>query len=595
MSSQKTRWAFYAALLFSRIYLILILPSVVVGQVIPTVRSISLEGNHFVSGEQILTMLLTKKEGAFSDTVLSIDMIHVLEIYKNNAYFQARIDSMWVIYDTARQHVDVHIFINEGKVSIFRQIEIDGCHHLTTEEVRTTMQLRVGDPFISSVLEQDIRTILQHYERKGFPLAKVALHNISFVDSTNEISVCVQLHIDEGKELHVTEMRIEGNKTTKDYIIIRQARLRKNELFHSDLPELIKRRLEHVQLFSSVSLPELYLTEKGEGGMLVRVVEGNQNSFDGVLGYIPSSNLNGSGYLTGLVNVSLRNLFGTGRKLSARWYQENKTSQEIELHYFEPWVASYPFNVELGFFQRKQDSTFVRIQYDFSADLMVTEEFSLGASFSQRNVYPSVGFGQKVIAASRTTSFGASVHYDSRDNPTTPTQGIFYSTEYQSGSKRTMSSEAFPSESKSTTQRLVFDLSYYLSLFHRQVFATELHLRDFKSAASDVSDLFRLGGASTLRGYREGQFFGSRLVWMNLEYRFLVATRSFFYGFVDVGYILQPDVAAVGIKASEQSKIGYGIGVRMDSVLGLIGVSFALGEGDTFSTSKIHIRLINEF
>jgi outer membrane protein insertion porin family len=251
--------------------------------------------------------------------------------------------------------------------------------------------------------------------------------------------------------------------------------------------------------------------------------------------------------------------------------------------------------MQIGFFQRKQDSTFVRIQYDLAADLMLTEEFSLGASFSQSNVYPSAGYGQRVIARSRTTSFGASLCYDSRDNPVTPTQGILYSTEYQSGSKKTMSSDAFPSETKSTTQRLVFDLSYYLSLFHRQVLATELHLRDFKSGASDESDLFRIGGASTLRGYREGQFSGSRLVWINMEYRFLVSPRSFFYGFVDVGYIRQPDIVTLGLKATEQSKIGYGIGVRMDSALGLIGVSFALGEGDTFSTSKIHIRLINEF
>jgi outer membrane protein insertion porin family len=111
----------------------------------------------------------------------------------------------------------------------------------------------------------------------------------------------------------------------------------------------------------------------------------------------------------------------------------------------------------------------------------------------------------------------------------------------------------------------------------------------------DKSDLFRLGGAATLRGYREGQFLGSRLVWTNLEYRFLVALRSFFYGFIDVGYIAQPSITAIGLTASERSKIGYGVGVRIDSALGLIGVSFALGEGDTFSTSKIHIRLINEF
>ena len=235
------------------------------------------------------------------------------------------------------------------------------------------------------------------------------------------------------------------------------------------------------------------------------------------------------------------------------------------------------------------------MQYDVSVEFMLTDEFSVGASFSQCGVYPSEGYGRSVMAESKTTSLGVSIRYDSRDNPTTPTSGIFYSTEYQTGSKQTTISEIFPTEGKSTTQRLVFDLSSYLSIFFRQVLATELHLRDFSSSTMDVSDLFRLGGASTLRGYREGQFLGSRIVWTNLEYRFLVAPRSFFYGFVDIGYIVQPVIAAVSMTASENSKIGYGIGVRMDSALGLIGVSFALGEGDTFSTSKIHIRLINEF
>ena len=261
-----------------------------------------------------------------------------------------------------------------------------------------------------------------------------------------------------------------------------------------------------------------------------------------------------------------------------------KSSQETELHYFEPWVASYPINAQLGFFQRKQDSTFVKVQYDISSELMITDEFSAGISFSQCNVYPTEGYGSSVMAGSKTISFGGSIRYDSRDNVTTPTSGILYSTEYQTGTKQTSASGIFPAEVKSTTQQLTFDLSLYLSTFFRQVIAPELHFRDFSSSIIDMSNLFRLGGASTLRGYKEGQFLGSRIVWTNLEYRFLVAPRSFFYGFIDAGYIVQPDIPAIGMKALEQSKIGYGIGVRMDSSLGLIGVSFALGEGDTFST-----------
>jgi outer membrane protein insertion porin family len=577
-------------------FLFLILSSVVNGQVSLTVHSVEFGGNHTLSANQLTATLSTKRGGPFSESVLAGDLERIVDLYKNHAYLHARIDSMLVQRDTIPHDVEVHIFLTEGKPSVVRRIEFDGCQNLTAAELYPGMQLHEGDPFIPSLLEQDVQTLLQQYERKGYPLSKIAVQNVSFVDSADEMSVTVQLHIDEGKALHISEIHIEGNKTTKDYVIMREARVRENELFRSDLPERIKRRLDHLQLFSSVSLPELYLTEAEQAGLLVRVVEGNQNNFDGVLGYVPSTASGGNGYITGLVNISLRNLFGTGRKLSVRWYQETKSSQETELHYFEPWIASYPVNAQLGFFQRKQDSTFVRMQYDIATELMITEEFSVGISFSQNSVYPTERYdGSKAMAESRTTSWGVSIRYDSRDNPTTPTNGILYSTEYQTGTKQTLSSDAFPIGSRSTTRRVVFDLLYYLSPFLRQVIATELHLRDFSNDHADVSDLFRLGGATTMRGYQEGQFLGSRLLWTNLEYRFLVASRSFFYGFIDFGYIVQPAFAAMDGKASEQSKVGYGIGVRMDSALGLIGVSIALGEGDTFSTAKIHIRLINEF
>jgi outer membrane protein insertion porin family len=564
-------------------------------QTLLTVRSINFEGNHAFSANQLTVAISSKKGGPFSESVLKTDIENILDLYKNQAYIHARVDSVSMKSDTLRQEVEVRMFISEGKPSVVRQIELDGCRNIKSDELLAVMQLHKGALFVPSILEEDIQTILQHYENKGYPLAKVTIQNISFADSMEEMSVRVQMHIDESKALHIVEMRIEGNRTTKEYVIMREARLKEKELFLGDLPERIKRRLDHLQLFSSISLPELYLTDTEQGGILVRVVEGNYNSFDGVLGYVPSSSSSGSGYVTGLVNVSLRNLFGTGRKLSVRWYQENKTSQETELHYFEPWVASYPVNIQLGLFQRKQDSMFVRMQYDVAAELMLTEEFSVGVSFSQSGVYPTQGYGSTVMAESKTTNLGASIRYDSRDNPTTPKSGILYLTEYQTGSKKTKTSEAFPIAYKNSTRRLIFDLSYYLSTFIHQVVAAELHLRDFNSGNMDMSDLFRLGGAATLRGYQEGQFIGSRLAWTNLEYRFLVAPRSYFYGFIDVGYIVRPTIAAINMTSSEQNKIGYGIGVRMDSSLGLIGVSFALGEGDTFSTSKIHIRLINEF
>ncbi|MGB2868848.1 MAG: POTRA domain-containing protein [Bacteroidota bacterium] len=558
-----------------------------------TVRSVRISGNSSVPSEELTAIMILQPGVRCLTSTVQSDSEQILKYYRTEGFLNAVIDSFHV--DRAGEgEVDLLIMLREGKLSVVQDLLLDGAKTADVDEIKTSLKTRAGERFVPELLEDDIQSILQVYERKGRPLAKVSVGRITFAETENQMLAEVHLLIDEGRELRIREFRIEGNTKTKAAVIIREARLQEEELFQADLPGKVKRRLERLQLFSSVSMPELTMNEKEQAGLLVKVTEGNQNNFDGVVGYVPPLRPQDNGYFTGLVNLSLRNLLGTGRKISTRWYRENQSSQEIELHYFEPWVADYPVNVQLGFLQRKQDSLYVRTRYDVGAELMITEDLAAGATYSKTTVVPGEGYGRTAIAESQSTSIGISVRYDSRDDPTTPSSGILYSTEYQSGFKTTVGTTAFGG-SRSSMQRISFDFLYYISPIVRQVVAMEFHARDYSSGTLDPSDLFRLGGATTLRGYREGQFLGSRLVWTNLEYRFLVSARSFFYGFLDLGRIVTPDSPLNGLTASEVQKIGYGLGVRMDSGIGLIGVSVALGEGDTFGTAKLHLRLVNEF
>ena len=79
--------------------------------------------------------------------------------------------------------------------------------------------------------------------------------------------------------------------------------------------------------------------------MLINVKEKNTNNFDGIIGYIPPRTEDEKGYVTGLVNVTLRNIFGTGRAAAVRWQKLDRNSQELELKYLEPWLFGYPFNL----------------------------------------------------------------------------------------------------------------------------------------------------------------------------------------------------------------------------------------------------------
>jgi outer membrane protein insertion porin family len=107
--------------------------------------------------------------------------------------------------------------------------------------------------------------------------------------------------------------------------------------------------------------------------------------------------------------------------------------------------------------------------------------------------------------------------------------------------------------------------------------------------------MYQFGGANTLRGYRENQFIGAEIAWTNAEYRFILARRSFLFAFLDTGYYNRPEDDLLGTPAARAFKYGYGIGIRLDTALGNLGVSFALGQGDSFGTAKIHIGLINDF
>jgi outer membrane protein insertion porin family len=122
-----------------------------------------------------------------------------------------------------------------------------------------------------------------------------------------------------------------------------------------------------------------------------------------------------------------------------------------------------------------------------------------------------------------------------------------------------------------------------------------LHGREMRGTSFEESDLFRLGGTNSLRGYRENQFLGSRVLWSNLEYRLLLTRRTFAFIFYDTGYYQRKEEPEKLIEKQEAFNMGYGLGLNVETGIGVLAVSFALAKGDSFSEGKIHFGLINEF
>jgi len=554
-------------------------------------QAIRISGNTAASSREILSWISSRLSAPYSPAAVEVDLRSIETNYHRLGYLNASAGVAGLVYGPDSATVEVDLAINEGRRTLVGTVSITGLRLLPESEVLEKFETRPGDPLDQTVLEQDLIFLTSSCEKLGYPLAQCRIESLNLRPGEESDFLDIALQVEEGEKIRIDEIRVEGNRETSADVVVRETRLRTGEPFDPARVNAIRQRLNRLNIFSSVSEPELYM-RGGTAGLLIRVQEGTTNTFDGILGYMPPPTPAESGYLTGLVSVSMRNLFGSGRKLAFRWQREDRWSQELSLRYAEPWIFGLPVNVGGGFYQRQQDTAYVRRVLDLKGELMLSEDLSLGLILGSETIIPSADTTVQRTLRSSTVTVGADVQYDSRDDIYSPVSGVRYRADYHYGRKRVDHPER---PARSTVQRFSLDLDFFFPAFRRQVVAIGIHGRQIQGGEIQEGELIRFGGTNSLRGYRENQFLGSQVLWTNTEYRFLTGRRSFLYGFLDTGYYSRPADDSRGIPGTQAFKFGYGFGVRLDTAIGILGVSFALGQGDTFSTSKIHFGLINDF
>ncbi len=489
------------------------------------------------------------------------------------------------------------IYLSEGSHLIIGKLVVTGNKFFNYGELTDEMNARVGKPLAQDELEKDLDYMIDKYNRTGFPLAKVHIDSIFVYHGVGADSLGVALSIQEGERFRINAIRIEGNTQTKDYVIMRAMRIQPGTYYDEEEMTNAKQRLQKLGFFQSVSDPEIF--ESGDTtGLLIKVVEGNTNTFDGVIGYMPAQ-LGQSGYFTGMIDISMLNLFGTGRKFRAMWHQETKLTQELEIGYAEPYIFNYPINAELDFTQRQQDTTSVTRNFKVSGIFLFSDNFTGNTSISTLSTTPLQNADSSyAVYESSVLNLGIGIAFDTRDDIYSPRHGVLYQTELQFGEKKIYGpQQLITSTTKLTnyTQHLGIDLSFFHEFFQRQILAVGIHGEQVTGTELDQSDMYRIGGTNTIRGYIENQFIATKAAWANIEYRFATARESFFFGFLDAGYIYRQSDQIANVPASSLSAYGYGVGAQIETGIGILKASYALGKGDSFTEGKIHFGIINQF
>lgn len=540
------------------------------------VRQVRIDGTHRISEDRVRGWLMTRAGMPLDSLLFEKDMARILEGYLNEGYWQVSVAFPEVDLKRGR----VRFRIEEGRRTRIDAVRISGNEHAASDALMDEMLSRSGSPLIRESLEFDVETLLRYYENRGFPYCSIA-PDVSLAPGGDAAQV--RITVDEGPFVRVDTIRFTGNRITRVEALLREMRMAQGGSYDQRRVDRALRALRRLPFLLDVDDPLLVTEPDGRTALVVAVHEAPAGRAEGVLGVVPASR-NGVQGLTGSFLTAFVNLLGTGRRADASWSRSGSGASDLDLRYHEPWILRRPLALEAGLLMRHRPG-FAENRMGLGVRLSTAggAEVRLGAS---RGGLRPAESGANGFAKGRITSLDGALELDRRNDRWNPTSGSFYRVGL-AWSRVTQNDRA------GRRLRATADLHRFLALGRRTALAASLHGAGVAETGVRLPDgPLRLGGAASIRGYREETFLVNRALWMNLELRLILARRSRGFLFVDAGVLGD---AAAGEGNAFHFPLGFGLGLRTVSRVGTIGLVYGLARTDSPGRGKVHVRMVNDF
>ena len=521
----------------------------------------------------------------------------VLTRLQREGYYFATLENVAV--DQARVPPEVRLYAHQGARVLVGKVRLTGVAAFDSLALLRRMDTRPGRPLMPDRLEADLAAILTDYEQAGFPLAQIRLEALDLLPG-DPPRLGLTLQVEEGAGLMLKAVEMPGALRTRSQYVMRVTGLEPGRRLVSYTPEVIQRQLRETTFFKEVGMPELLID--GEGGVILRipVTEASPGAFDLVLGYLPPAGAGRSGSIVGNGHLLLRNIFGAGRVMSLTLNRLPGQVSSVDARVADPFLFGLPFGGEGRFEGLQQDSTYGKQRYQVEVNYRFGDGMHTFVTLSRESTSPGksgleLRNGSQRVPRSDALFAGLGVRYQQVDQPENPRRGFFFEMNFERGRKERTArvllagADTTLEGSLLRQQRLQSHARLYVPTVNRQVLALGGEGAVLLSDEYDESDLFRFGGARSLRGYDEARFRGRFVARLFTEYRYRIDRLSYAYLFFDLGYVDRPVVADGS--AEKGFHPGFGLGIQFSTNLGLVNASYAMNNEDGPTNGRIHVGL----
>jgi hypothetical protein len=300
------------------------------------------------------------------------------------------------------------------------------------------------------------------------------------------------------------------------------------------------------------------------------------NQLDAFFGVIPNPSTQGKYYVVGLLDLTLRNLFGRGRGLSLKWQRPQLVSQTFELEAMEPQFFRSNIDFYLNMSLLKQDSLFLNRAIDMKIGYPVGKfYFMLFSRNKSSNILLSEN-SEKRSAKWMDNKFrviGFKGNITDLDQVISPKKGFKYEFEMGMGNKSILKNiderdqEILALPKNSFQYFIEGEFQHYKPLGKNIVFSTNLRYGILDGKRIFTNEFYRIGGQKTFRGYQENYFYTNQYMILSTEPRIYFESDSYFMIFADIGQL--------STSISKEIPISSGLGLAMETESGIFNLTLA--------------------
>lgn len=525
----------------------------------------------------------------------------------------ASVDS--VFYDSTKATV----WLYAGKKYKWAIIRTDSVDQNALESSGWNENEFKNKPINFERLRSQQQKLLGYFENNGYPFAAVSLKDVEIMND----QITAQLSVVKGPLYHIDSIRVYGNVKIRNSFLQHYLGIYNGSIYNNQKLQQISKLIHDLPFLQEQQGWDI--TMLGTGATLNLYLQPKRSSQINVLvGFVPGNTITGKARVTADVHLDLKNSLGTGENILFNWQQLQPQSPQLNLGFTKPYILNSSFGTDLSFSLVKRDSSYLQLnalaglQYLLSSNtifrVFYENETSIllsGGIDTSRIIYtktlPSVidvssgnlGFGYQFINTNYrlnpirgnevdiTASGG--IKKTSKNNeivnlkdPSNP--GFDFNSLYDSVKRKTY------------RFKIIASGAHYFRLTKMSTFKTALHIGLLQSPQYFQNELFRIGGYKLLRGFDEESIYANQYGVLTAEYRYLLGTNSYFFGFSDLGLT---NTKYNNFHYSN-SFISGGLGIEFETKFGLLNLSYAIGKrnDETFnlrSASKIHFGYINYF